>query len=149
MVKLKPGVNEHSLGVLQEVGKWMPTQNGRVKVNLGIDGENYSLYAPTAISLQNILDPLEVGKQVEYSWTERTYKGREYYVLISIKPSDLKEPSLIEAVKEAQDEELEELNKAQREIEAKTEELEELVRARGEIEARIKKLQQKNVEAFI
>ena len=133
MVNIKPGVNEHSLGVLQEVGKWMPTQNGRVKVNLGIDGENYSLYAPTAISLQNILDPLEVGKQVEYSWVERIYKGREYYVLISIKPSDLKDPSLIEAVKEAQDEELE-----------------ELVRAKGELEAKIKKLQEKrDVEAFI
>ena len=132
MVNIKPGVNEHSLGVLKEVGKWMPTQNGRVKTTLRIDSSVFNLYAPTAISLQNILDPLEIGKQVEYSWVERIYKGREYLILISIKPCDMKEPSLIEAVKEAQDEELE-----------------ELVRARGELEARIKKLQQKNVEAFI
>jgi len=123
MVNIKPGVNEHSLGVLKEVGKWMPTQNGRVKTTLRIDSSVLNLYAPTAISLQNILDPLEIGKQVEYSWVERIYKGREYLILISIKPCDMKEPSLIEAVKEAQDEELEELNKAQREIEAKIKEL--------------------------
>ena len=133
MVNIKPGVNEHSLGVLKEVGKWMPTQNGRVKTTLRIDSSVFNLYAPTAISLQNILDPLEIGKQVEYSWVERIYKGREYLILISIKPCDMKEPSLIEAVKEAQDEELE-----------------ELVRAKGELEAKIKKLQQKrDVEAFI
>ena len=133
MVNIKPGVNEHSLGVLKEVGKWMPTQNGRVKTTLRIDSSVFNLYAPTAISLQNILDPLEIGKQVEYSWVERIYKGREYLILISIKPCDMKEPSLIEAVKEAQDEELE-----------------ELVRARGELEAKIKKLQEKrDVEAFI
>jgi len=133
MVNIKPGVNEHSLGVLKEVGKWMPTQNGRVKTTLRIDSSVFNLYAPTAISLQNILDPLEIGKQVEYSWVERIYKGREYLILISIKPCDMKEPSLIEAVKEAQDEELE-----------------ELVRAKGELEAKIKKLQEKrDVEAFI
>ena len=123
------------VGTLQAVGEWTPTNNGRVKVPMTIDNTPFSFYAATAIQLENIMQPLELNKEVEYTWVNRTYKGREYSIIQTIKPY-LKQPGLIEAVKEAQNEELE-----------------ELIRARGELEAKIKKLQhealKRDVEAFI
>jgi len=78
---------------LEEVEPFTTTDKG-VRARLKIAGEWYILNANTPIQLQNILVPLEIGKQVQCKYRVRDWNGKTYNYIISIKPYNIVATSL-------------------------------------------------------
>lgn len=78
---------------LEEIEDFVTTEKG-VKTRLKVGGEWYILNTSTPVQLQNIIAPLEIGKQVEVKWRSRDWKGKTYFYINTIKPYNIVKSTL-------------------------------------------------------